>query len=265
MTAVAATRDTRLPDRSTTTRFSGLVRAEVAKLTSTRAAGWLVLAAAALSALAVSGVVNAGVARSALATETGVRTVLGHGGLAAILPLVLGVLVSAGEYRHGTVVDTFLSEPRRRRVVGAKLVLGLGVGLVVGLLDAAVTAGVTASWYSAKGVTLDLGSHVVLRSMVGIVIWTMLYGAIGVAVGAMVRTPPAAIVAVVVWLFIAETAVAGLVVDVGRWLPGTAARALGNAAFDGELSQAGGGAVLLGWAVLAAAGAFAATARRDVT
>ena len=112
MSAVAATRDTPLPDRSTATRFSGLVRAEVAKLTSTRAAGWLVLAAAALSALAVSGVVNAGVARSALATETGVRTVLGHGGLAAILPLVLGVLVSAGEYRHGTVVDTFLSEPR---------------------------------------------------------------------------------------------------------------------------------------------------------
>ena len=107
MSAVAATRDTPLPDRSTATRFSGLVRAEVAKLTSTRAAGWLVLAAAALSALAVSGVVNAGVARSALATETGVRTVLGHGGLAAILLVLAGLQ----RPRWGSVAGTVAQVP----------------------------------------------------------------------------------------------------------------------------------------------------------
>ena len=252
--------------RSTSARVGDLLRAELAKLTSTRTAGWLVLSAAALSALAVSGIVAGGaVTQDALATETGLRTVLAHGGMAAILPLILGILISAGEYRHGTVVDTFLTEPRRDRVVGAKLAVGAGVGLVVGVLDAAVTAATAAAWYSAKDVGLDLGSEVAVRSMVGIVVWTMLYGAIGVAVGAMIRTPPAAIVAVVVWLFIAETAVAGLLVDVGRWLPATAASALGNAALDGALSQVGGGVVLLGWTALAAAGAFAATARRDVT
>jgi ABC-2 type transport system permease protein len=251
--------------RPTSARVGGLLRAEVAKLTSTRTAGWLVLSAAALSALAVSGIVaSGGVAQDALASETGVRTVLAHGGLAAILPLILGVLVSAGEYRHGTVVDTFLTEPRRGRVVGAKLVVGAGVGLVVGVLDVVVTAAAAAAWYAGKDVSLDLGSAVAVRSAVGVVVWTMLYGAIGVAVGSMIRTPPAAIVAVVVWLFIAETAVAGLLVDVGRWLPGTAASALGNAALDGALSQMGGGVVLLGWTAVAAAGAFAATARRDV-
>lgn len=252
--------------RSTNARVGGLLRAELAKLTSTRSARWLVLSAAALTALAVSGVVaGGGVAQDVLATEIGLRTVLAHGGLAAILPLILGILISAGEYRHGTVVDTFLTEPRRSRVVGAKLAVGVGVGLFVGVLDAAVTAASAAAWYSAKDVTVDLGSVVAARSMVGIVVWTTLYGAIGVAVGSIIRTPPAAIVAVVVWLFIAETAVAGLLVDVGRWLPGTAASALGNAALDGALSQMGGGVVLLGWTVLAAAGAFAATARRDVT
>lgn len=254
------------PARSTSARVGGLLRAELAKLISTRSARWLVLSAAALSALAVSGVVaGGGVAQDALATETGLRTVLAHGGLAAILPLILGILVTAGEYRHGTVVDTFLTEPRRGRVVGAKLAVGAGVGLVVGLLDAAVTAGAATAWYTAKDVDLDLGSEVAVRSMVGIVAWTMLYGAIGVAVGSMIRTPPAAIVAVVVWLFIAETAVAGLLVDVGRWLPGTAASTLGNSGLDGALSQGGAGVVLLGWTVLAAAGAFVATARRDVT
>lgn len=255
-----------LPTRSTRARVGGLLRAEVAKLTSTRTAGWLVLSAAALSALAVSGVVaGGGVAQEALGTENGLRTVLAHGGLAAILPLILGILVSAGEYRHGTVVDTFLTEPRRSRVLGAKLAVGAGVGILVGVLDAAVAAASAAAWYAGKDVPLDLGSEPAVRSMVGVVVWTMLYGAIGVAVGEMIRTPPAAIVAVVVWLFIAETAVAGLLVDVGKWLPATAASALGNAALDGALSQVGGGVVLLGWTVLAAAGAFAATARRDVT
>lgn len=266
MSADAATARVGLSTPSATAGISGLLRAEVAKLTSTRSARWLVLSAGALSALAVSGVVaGGGVAQEALATEAGLRTVLAHGGLAAILPLILGVLVSAGEYRHGTIVDTLLTEPRRSRMVAAKLVLGGGVGLVAGLLDAAVTSGTAAAWYAAKDVDLDLGSQVVARSLLGIVIWTMLYGAIGVAVGSMIRTPPAAIVAVVVWLFIAETALAGLLVDIGRWLPGTAASSLGNAALDGALSQVGGGAVLLGWTVLAAVGAFAATVRRDVT
>ena len=265
MSALAAIERADMSARPAGTRFPGLVRAEIAKLTSTRAAGWLILSAGALSALAVSGVVNAGITLSGLGTQAGLRTVLAHGGVAAILPLVLGVLVSAGEYRHGTVVDTFLTEPRRSRVVGAKLLLGAGIGLVTGLLDIGVTAGTAAAWYSAKGVDLDLGSAVVLRSLVGIVVWTTLYGAIGVAVGSMIRTPPAAIVTVVVWLFIAETAVASLLVDVGKWLPATAAAALGNRPLDGSLSQVGGGAVLLGWTVLAAAGAIVATTRRDVT
>lgn len=244
---------------------AALLRAEVAKLTSTRSARWLVVSAAALCVLAVSGVVNGGPDADALGTTTALRTVLAHGGLAAILPLVLGVLLTAGEYRHGTVVDTFLSEPRRARVIGAKLAVGAAVGLVVGVIDAAVTAATTAAWYAAKDVDLDLGSGVVLRSLVGIALWTMLYGAIGVAVGAMIRTPPAAIVSVVVWLFIVESALAGLLVDVGRWLPGTAAGALGNRELDGTLGQVPGGLVLLGWTALAAAGAVLATSRRDVT
>ena len=265
MSVLAVTTQSASPVRTTATRFGALLRAEVVKLTSTRTAGWLVLSAAALSALAVSGVVAGGVAQDALATETGLRTVLAHGGLAAILPLVLGVLVSAGEYRHGTVVDTLLTEPRRSWVVGAKLVLGAVVGLITGLLDVVVTAGTAAAWYASKGVALDLASAASLQTMAGVVVWTILYGVSGVALGSIIRTPPAAIVAVVVWLFVAETAVARLLVDVGRWLPGTAASALGNTPLDGALSQVGGGAVLLGWTGLAAAGAFWATGRRDVT
>ena len=96
-------------------------------------------------------------------------------------------------------------------------------------------------------------------------LWATLYAVIGVAVGSVVRNPATAIVGVAVWLFGAESAVAALLVEVGRWLPATAARSLGNAPHDGMLNQVGGGAVILGWATLAVVGAVVVTRRRDIT
>lgn len=265
-TAPTATTPRATSRASTTVR--NLVASELAKLTTTRAARWLIVSAALLAALAISGVVAGGVAQDELATETGLRTVLGHGGLGALLVLVLGILASAGEFRHGTVVDTFLTEPRRTRVVGAKLLTGALVGVATGLLLALTTATTTGIWYAAKDVPLDLASAPVVRSLVGIVLWAALYAAIGVAFGSIIHTPAAAIVSIVVWLFVVETAISGLVSEVGRWLPATAAATLGYApGFPGEplLPQAGAGVVLLGWAGLATVGALLATTRRDVT
>ena len=51
---------------------------------------------------------------------------------ARLLALVLGVLIITGEYRHKTVTPTFLAEPRRGRVVAAKLGVGFGAGLAPG-------------------------------------------------------------------------------------------------------------------------------------
>ncbi|NMM29571.1 MAG: ABC transporter permease, partial [Cellulomonas sp.] len=82
--------------------------------------------------------------------------------------------------------------------------------------------------------------------------------------GAIVRAQATAMVAAIAWIFIVETAIAGLVVSLGRWLPATAARALGNAPDAGLLPQVGAAAVLLGWAVVLSAGAIGATARRDL-
>lgn len=248
-----------------TTFARGLVAAEILKLSTTRAARWVLAAGGLLVALAMSGAIaSGGVPLASLGTDDGLRTVMEHGGLPAILPLILGVLMTAGEYRHGTVVDTFLTEPRRSRAVLAQLTAGALVGLASGVVCAVVAAVTAALWYAAKDVPLDLGSPVAVRSLVGIVAWQALYTVIGVAVGAIVRAQAAAIVTVIAWVFIAETAIAGLVVSLGRWLPATAARALGNAPDAGLLPQVGAAAVLLGWAVLLSVGAIAATARRDL-
>src|SRR5436305_1155578 len=95
------------------TSVGGLFHSEVAKLLTTRAVRWVVVAELALIAVAESGAVASGTISSAkLATPQGVRTLLEHGGLAAIMTIVLGVTISASEYRHHTITDTFLSTPR---------------------------------------------------------------------------------------------------------------------------------------------------------
>jgi ABC-2 type transport system permease protein len=246
--------------------MTALVRAELAKLTSLRSTLWLILGGAGLSALALSGSIASGVVSDAeLATSDGLRLVLQHGGVGAILPLVLGILISAGEYRQGTVVDTLLGEPRRWRVVVAKLVTGGVVGAGSALITCAATAAAAAAWYAGKGIDLDLTSGTAVASLVGVTAWTLLYAALGVGIGALLPNPPVAIVVAVLWLFIAENAITGLAVDVAKWLPGTAAAAVGNAPTDGILGQVGGGAVLVAWTAVAAVAAVVATRRRDVT
>ena len=221
-----------------------------------------------MTLLALSGAVaSGGIPEETMATPDGVRLVLGHGGLAAILALVLGVLATASEHRHGTVVDTLLSEPRRGLVLTAKgtalAVVGAAVGVVVA---AAAWLGATA-WYAGKGIDLPLalGDAATLRTLAGIVAWNALYAVLGVALGTIIRTPAGAVVTAVLWVFVLETAVAGLLPDVGRWLPATAALALGNTPVEDILGQGAGGLVLLAWTAAGLAGAYVASTRRDVT
>jgi ABC-2 type transport system permease protein len=243
--------------------MTAAVRAELLKLATVRTPRWVLLAQVLLLAAAASGtVVSGALTAQTMATPEGMRLFLSHGGVVAILSLAVGITITAGEFRHGTVVDTFLTTPRRGRVVAAKLAAGALAGLVAGLVVAAAVLGLALAWYGAKGV--DLEARVVARSLVGVVGWQVLYAALGVALGAVVRSQAAAITAAVAWLFVAETALSQLLTSVGRWLPATAASALGYSPGEGYLSQLGGGLVLTAWVVLAGLGAAAVTRRRDL-
>lgn len=265
--------ETGRPHTGTTARpltgtHARLVRAEARKLASTRAPRWVAASAVGMTLLALSGAVaSGGIPEDALRTTDGLRMVLGHGGLAAILALVLGVLSTASEYRHGTVVDTLLSEPRRGRVLGAKVTTLAVGGAALGVVVAAGAWLGTVAWYGGKGIDLPaaLGDATVLRTLAGIVAWNGLYAVLGVALGTIIRTPAGAIVGAILWLYVLERAFAGLIPSVAKWLPAMSALALGNTPPTGDLlGQAAGGVVLLGWTALALTGAYLATTGRDV-
>jgi ABC-2 type transport system permease protein len=243
-----------------------MIYSEFRKLTTIRSP-WLLLAAGPLVVVAgVAGLVMSGGNVRDPATQS---KALAHVGLAAIFTLVFGILAVAGEYRDGTITDTYLSFPARGRVLAAKLAVyslaGAGAGLVSSL--AAITA--VAAWWSAKGSTLHLSAADTWSTLGGGVGVNVAFAAIGVSIGALIRNLAGAIAASLAWIALIE-GIAGQLVGSGlaRWLPFYASQALDRAAMSASprlLPQWGGGLVLLGYATAFAAAAVITTRKRDVT
>ena len=64
--------------------------------------------------------------------------------------LIIGILIMAGEFRHGTVTSTFLVSPKRGRVVGAKIVASALVGAAIAMAAAVLTLAVSVPWLASK-------------------------------------------------------------------------------------------------------------------
>ncbi|HUY49585.1 MAG TPA: hypothetical protein VMV92_28335 [Streptosporangiaceae bacterium] len=243
-----------------------IIRSEFRKLATVRGP-WLLLAAGPLIVVAgISGLIASGgnVRDPALQSKA-----VAHVGLAAIFTLVFGILAVAGEYRHGTTTDTYLSFPGRRGAVAAKLAVYGLVGAVAGVVSAATALAVTAAWWAAKGGAFHLSAAGTWRTLGGGIAVNVAFAAIGVGVGALVRNLAAAVAAALAWIALVE-GIAGQLLGSGlaRWLPFSASEALGRANLTtatGLLPQWGGGLLLLGYAAAFAVAAMLTTLKRDVT
>lgn len=242
-----------------------LIRSEFRKLSTVRSP-WLLLAAGPLLVVAgVTGLVQSGGNVHDPAVQ---GKALAHVALAALFTLIFGIFAVAGEYRHGTVTDTFLSTPSRGRVVAAKLAVYGSIGAVAGLVSAAAAVAVTATWWSAMGGSFHLSAAGSWRTLAGGVAVNVAFAAIGVGVGALLRNLAVAIAAALAWIALVE-GIAGQLAGAGlaRWLPFSASQALGRVNLTGTarlLPQWGGGLVLAGYAIAFAAAAMVTTLRRDV-
>ncbi|GAA0485244.1 hypothetical protein Ade02nite_08670 [Paractinoplanes deccanensis] len=239
------------------------VRAEIRKLLTIRTPLILFAAAQLLVVAGISGVLAR---RDDIAAAAIQRDAVAHAGLVSILTLVLGITAVAGEYRHRTISDTYLTTPDRARVVVAKLGVYSVVGLVFGVAAAATALISAALWLSGRGASLATGSGELWRTVGGGIIWNALFCAIGVGVGALITNLMGAVAAALAWLALVEGVVAALVGDGADWLPfalGSALDALPTAT-DGP-PQWLAGVALAGYAAVFAVAAVLTTVRRDVT
>jgi ABC-2 type transport system permease protein len=243
-----------------------LIRAEVLKLGTVRGP-WLVLAAGPLLVIAgISGLVVSGGDLHDPATQA---KALGHVGLTAIFALAFGILAVAGEYRHKTITDTYLSTPARGRVIGAKLAVYALFGTLAALVSALVALGVAAAWWSAKGAPFAWGDAAMWTTIGGGIAWNVAFAAMGVGLGALVRNLTGAIAAALAWIALIEGIVGQLIGNLARWLPFYAGQALGAGGKamlpEAQLPRWGAALVLAAYTAAFAAAAVTTSVRRDVS
>ena len=195
-----------------------------------------------------------------------------------VFPLVIGSLAMTTEFRHKTITQSLLVEPRRGVFLGAKLLATVPLGLLYGVVGTLAVVGVSAPLLAGWGDGAFLGDgDVVAVILLGVVV-TALWAVLGVAFGSVVTNQVAAIVVILAFTQFVEP-IARLALGafdaldgVAKFLPGAAADGLMGASFFGSL---GGGSadllsrpaalvVMLAYiGVLATIGRFT-TLRRDI-
>ncbi|MFI5907488.1 ABC transporter permease [Dactylosporangium sp. NPDC051541] len=204
-----------------------------------------------------------GVATAALTATTGAT--VGFANSARLVGLVIVVLFLTAvttEYSLGTIRTLLTRQPRRPLLLLGKfaaLLLSTATALLAALVLSVAAATTTmrsrglpvAAWFTGDGVW-DIGASYVDALVAGLA-----YGALGLALGVLVRGTVAAVGVALVWFFMAENIAANLWADADRWFPGL----LAGAAMAGETRGLAGAPIV---AAVALAVAVAVFTRRDV-
>jgi ABC-2 type transport system permease protein len=144
----------------------------------------------------------------------------------ALFAALVGVMTMTSEFRHGTIRATLVVTPARIRVVAAKVLASLLVGSAFGAFAAALALGSGVVLIRGRGNEVLLDAADVRRLLLGTIVMSALWAALGVGLGAVVRNQVAAIVGLCAWVFIVEVIVFQYLPEVGRWAPGAAGTAM---------------------------------------
>jgi len=245
-----------------------LISSELLKLRSTRTA-------VALIASVVGLVVLIGLIATVTADfeQDEVMTVdlLGIAGFAQVFALILGVLAVTTEFRHGTVTPTLIVAPDRVRLVMAKLAAHALAGLILGVLAVGLTTAIVLIGLSSRDIDTGLTSEEITKVVVGLVLATTLWAALGVGLGALVRNQVGAIVGALGWTLLVENLLT-IIPTVGDWVQKYGLNGVTNALSNIEsevtgdvLSQTAGGALLVTYTAAFVIAGTLAMRRRDIT
>jgi hypothetical protein len=235
--------------------FGRLFAVEWSKATDTRAARWLLglTGAAAVLALLIPLIAHHKVGQT-FGEYLGFPAIA----LTVLLPIV-SILTLTSEWTQRTVLTTFTQEPRRVRVIGAKVTVSfvmavvgavVGAGIALGGLAVSSALGRNVHWGISGGHLLGYAVFIVLNILMA------------VAFGALLHNSAAAIVV----FFVLPTAfsVLGVAVSsVQRWVdPGTVFNYTLNGRWAGHAAPLLVCTLL--WVLLPLAAGFVRTVRREI-
>ena len=205
-----------------------------------------------------------------------VYSVINGGGY--VFPLVIGSLAMTSEFRHHTITQSLLVEPRRTVFLAAKLVATVPLALLYGVVGTAAVVAAGAPLLASQGDGAYLGDGDVVAALLSGVLVTLVWAVIGVAFGSLVTNQVAAVVVILAFTQLVEPIARALfgAVDslepLSKFLPGAAADAvIGGSFYSGFgagsvdlLSRWEGLLMLLAYAVVLAVLGRVTTLRRDL-
>ena len=191
--------------------FTSLFRAEFRKATDTRATRWL-LAAAVLLALAAQAVPLAfphEVAQNRASFLTWAAL-----GLSRLLPIAL-MLTMTAEWSQRTALMTFTLEPRRGRILTAKVLAGVSLSVAGGCLAFGIAqAGLAVARADGRPVAVGWS----WPELAGFAAFVVLTSAIGIAIGSALHNTAAAIVTYFALAAITSLLLIPAVRKAGNWV-----------------------------------------------
>jgi hypothetical protein len=238
-----------------------LLRGELIKVRSTRTA----LGFGAASVLLVVAFVLLTTLAGDPDTLNDKRDALNVGGALSIPLLIFGIVGATGEFRHRTLAPAVLIAPDRVRLTLARLAAYMLTALTVCvvMLAAALAIGVPIL-AGAEGP--DLGGKQYVQVIGGGLLAVGLVAALGTGIGVLVRNQVAAVVGVLVWIFIVEPLIPLASEDVAAYgiLNSAGSVGVGGGVADDAVPFAASLAALVGWALVFVVAGLLVDRRRDV-
>ncbi len=281
-----------------------LIRAEIAKIRTTKA--WWLLAIGIVGFTALAFTFNAighhyelqppvdqmgeGQAQEAQDQATSARTAAGLAKIAAdmmtsgqffglLLTMIIGILVVTNEFFHQTATTTFMTSPHRTTVILAKTVAAALFAGLFWLVSTVLNLIATPIYLSSQHVTVSLTQWTVVQSVLLNLLAFAIWAIFGMGLGTLIRSQIGAVVTGMALYLLGTAAVALLfqllhnlinrdwVITAQVIAPSIASFIMitPGRAFEHAPPQWVGGAVLVGYAVLTGLVGIVIMRRRDIS
>lgn len=250
--------------------------AEFRKLRYQRSTWWLLVSSIVFASLQTTSTVastdlGATIGIPGLDTVEGVRNVYSNAMSAYIIAMIVGIIISTGEFRHSTAVATYLAQPHRNVVMAAKMVVAAVAGffmqLVASIMSIAAAAALLTRYDAATLPTSEFIRIIAVALLSGVVMAIM-----GVAIGQLIRNQIVAVAGSLFWLLIVEGLIIAFAEQIGKWLPTGAISGMLSLSIESDVFSFGqdllspwpATALLIAYAFAFATAAAMTTLRRDI-
>ena len=108
--------------------------------------------------------------------------------IGVLFAMLTGILIITSEFAQHTATATFLTTPRRSRVIAAKLAASASCGALLWLTSTVIDLAVTPIYLHAQHVTISLTEWAVTRSVLLNLLEFVLWAIFGLGLGAVIRS-----------------------------------------------------------------------------